>query len=40
MTIFGCHVGPHVPNIAYLEVSEGILVYGGMLRYTEVCGRI
>ena len=24
MSIFGSHVGPHIPNIGYLEAYEGI----------------
>ena len=27
MTIFGSHVGPHIPNIGYFEVYEGIWGY-------------
>ena len=27
MTIFGFHVGPHIPNIEYFEVYEGIWGY-------------
>ena len=33
MATFRSHVGPHVPNIGYLEVYEGICVYGGIWRY-------
>ena len=30
MTIFGSHVGSHIPNITYLEA------YGGIWRYMDV----
>ena len=40
MTIFGSHVGPHIPNTGYLEVYGGIWwymkVYGGLERYMGV----
>ena len=43
MTIFGSHVGPHIPNIGYLDSYEGIwrymVVYGeyvGICKYMRV----
>ena len=45
MTIFGCHVGPHIPNFVYREVYGSIRryveIYGGIRRYMgvwEACG--
>ena len=44
VTVFGYHVGPHIPNIGYLEKWEGMYrcmrAYGGMWRYLDVCGGI
>ena len=42
MGIFVSHVGPHLPNIGYFEVYEGVRRYmknedyGGYLKYMEV----
>ena len=40
MTIFGSHIGPHIPNIGYFKVYEGILryldVYDSIWRYMVV----
>ena len=40
MTIFGSHVGTHIPNIYYFEVYEGIWGYlqvsEGILTYIKV----
>ena len=47
MTILESHVGPHIPNIGYLEVYVGICkyigVYGGIwehMKYMKVYGGI
>ena len=36
MTIFGSHVGPHIPNTEYFEVYKYMRVYEGIWRYMEV----
>ena len=42
MTIFGFHVGPHICNIGYMEVYDGIWrsmdVYEGIWKYRKVYG--
>ena len=47
MTIFGCHIGPHIRNIGYREVYGvcGCMwwymgVYAGIWRYMDVHGSI
>ena len=30
MTIFGSHVDPHIPNIGYMRVYEGLHALGGI----------
>ena len=37
MTIFGSHVGPHIPNIEYLKALE---VYGNIWTYTKASESI
>ena len=40
MTIFGSHVGSHIPNIGYLEVYDGIWGYIAYIKYMGVYGDI
>ena len=39
MTIFGSHVGPHIANIGYMKVYEGLHALGGIPSFFSLSFR-